>query len=262
MTYEAIRDLPRIRVSLPVTRSIARAAAGPLDPIELGGRVVVLSPHFDDAIFSLGATIARAARRGTQVTVLTVFAGDPASRSPAGPWDHNAGFRTEGEAAAARRREDRRACAIVSATPVWQPFPDEQYPGAPDDGLLIDALERNARHADTVLIPGFPLTHADHLRLAALVLEAGFVRGRVRLYVEQPYALWEEGPGIPAPLRELLGETVEWQGPRFRYRDVALKMLACRAYRSQLALMPHPVVWPMSRYELVSADIVPPPETT
>ncbi len=236
------------------------ARADPLDPIELGRRVIVLSPHLDDGVFSLGATIACAARSGAQVTVLTVFAGDPASCTPAGAWDREAGFRTEGEAAAARRSEDRRACAILSARPIWQPFSDEQYAGTPDDELLIGALEQEVRNADTLLVPGFPLSHADHFRLAALVLEAGFFPGKVRLYVEQPYALWDEGLGVPARLVDVAG-TVEWQRTRFRYRDVVLKMLACRAYRSQLALMPHPVVWPMSRRELVSADVAAPLET-
>jgi LmbE family N-acetylglucosaminyl deacetylase len=213
-----------------------------------------LSPHFDDAVFSLGATIARATRSGAQVTVLTVFAGDPRSRVTAGPWDHEAGFRTEGEAAAARRREDARACAILSARPVWQPFPDEQYADALDDAVLIEALEEEVGNADTLLVPGFPLIHADHLRLAALVLEAGFFPGTIRLYVEQPYALWEDGLGVPARLGEA-AVAVDWQGARFGYRDTVLKMLACRSYKSQLGLMPHPVVWPMSRYEVVSTPV-------
>src|SRR5213080_853986 len=94
---------------------------------ELEGRVVVVSPHLDDAVLSLGAALARAARRGGAVTVLTVLAGDPASETPAGEWDSQAGFATAGEAARARREEDRRACALLGVEPVWLPFSDHQY---------------------------------------------------------------------------------------------------------------------------------------
>src|SRR5207244_2118642 len=100
----------------------------PLEP------VVVISPHLDDAIFSLGAAIAQTVRSGGDVTVLTVFAGDPSSSAPAGNWDARAGFATVGEAAHARRREDERACAHVGAIPVWLPFGDEQYPRGGDSG--------------------------------------------------------------------------------------------------------------------------------
>ena len=39
----------------------------------------------------------------------------------AGGWDRRGGFATEGESARARREEDRRACAVLGATPVWLP---------------------------------------------------------------------------------------------------------------------------------------------
>jgi LmbE family N-acetylglucosaminyl deacetylase len=220
-----------------------------LDPAELGRRVTVLSPHLDDGVFSLGATIARAARGRARVEVLTVFAGDPESSRPAGDWDRRAGFTTEGEAAAARRREDRRACSLLSATPVWQTFPDEQYSDERDDALLAGALEEALWGTETVLVPAFPLTHADHLHLAEVVLGAGLFAGRIALYVEQPYALWDEAPRLPDRLREIVPESVSWSPVHVGYRDLGLKLLACRAYATQLALIPHRIVWPMSRYE-------------
>src|SRR5690242_11145568 len=94
----------------------------------LGGRaaldrdVVVISPHLDDAVLSLGAALSWAARHGARVTVLTVLAGRPDSSTPAGEWDAGSGFGTEGEAATARREEDERACEVLGATPVWLPY--------------------------------------------------------------------------------------------------------------------------------------------
>ena len=57
---------------------------------------------------SVGLRMASAARNGAHVTVLTVFACDPQSSAPAEWWDRAGGFRTLGEAACARREEDRR----------------------------------------------------------------------------------------------------------------------------------------------------------
>jgi hypothetical protein len=42
---------------------------------------------------------------------------------------------------------------------------------------------------------------------------------------------------------------VSWSRVRVGYRDLGLKLLACRAYATQLALIPHRIVWPMARYE-------------
>src|SRR5262249_8239648 len=89
-------------------------------------RVVVVSPHLDDAVLSLGAAIACTAR-GRSVEVLHVFGGDPESDAPAGGWDRRGGFRTEGEATRARREEDRRACAVLGASPAWLSFGDADY---------------------------------------------------------------------------------------------------------------------------------------
>ena len=80
-------------------------------------RIVVVSPHSDDGVLSLGASMSRWVRGGAQVELLTVLALDPGSTAPTGGWDRRAGFRTEGEAAQARRGEDAAACAVLGAHP-------------------------------------------------------------------------------------------------------------------------------------------------
>src|SRR3954464_3679117 len=101
-----------------------------------GGEGVLISPHLDDAIFSLGAAVSYPTRPGAGVTIVCVLAGDPNLEAPAGDWDRQAGFETAGEAAAVRRAEDARACAIVGARPIWLPFSDLQYDrGAGDDAI-------------------------------------------------------------------------------------------------------------------------------
>src|SRR5947208_5655387 len=86
--------------------------------------VVVLSPHLDDAVFSLGAWLHHEARVGATLRILTVLANDPSVDRPAGSWDAECGFSSAAAAALARREEDRRACAIVGARPDWLPYGD------------------------------------------------------------------------------------------------------------------------------------------
>jgi LmbE family N-acetylglucosaminyl deacetylase len=192
--------------------------------------IVVVSPHLDDAILSLGAFIAGSASRGADVTVLTVLAGDPRSQAPAGPWDSACGFRTAGDAASARREEDRRACALVRARPHWLPFGDEQY-GLGADALEVrDEVEQALAGAQTVLVPGHPLWHEDHRWLTRLVLGCAREGVRAGCYVELPYARWQ----LPErPTTFSLGE-LTWQSAASRPRDRLSKARACLAYRSQL----------------------------
>lgn len=154
----------------------------------LAGDVVVVSPHLDDAVFSLGAAISRAVRSGASVGVLTVFAGDPDSAAPASWWDRKAGFETEGEAARARRAEDREACSVVGASPTWLRFSDAAYEREPDEEALWSAVLNAVDRASLILLPGFPLRHVDHLYLTRLALVRGLPVDRIGLYVEQPYA--------------------------------------------------------------------------
>ena len=207
---------------------------------ELDGRVVVVSVHLDDAVFSVGAALARAARRGADVTVLTVLANDPADESRAREWDAQAGFGTAADAARGRREEDRRACEIVGATPVWLPFGDTTHGlGAPPEQVAASVLERLAG-ADVVLLPGFPVLHEDH-RLVVELLGDRVDAPRVGRFVEQPYAaLWTSGP-----------EEGEWRTLAASVRDQAAKLRASRAYASQLPLLGEHVVRRTARYEVL-----------
>jgi LmbE family N-acetylglucosaminyl deacetylase len=199
----------------------------------LDGDLTVVSPHLDDAAFSLGAAISAARGR---VTVLTVLAGDVDSVAPAGEWDRGAGFGTAGEAARARRAEDARACAVLGAEPRWLRYSDDQYERGGTDDEIREAV-RDAVGPGLVLVPGFPLMHPDHRWLNEL-LDGAFGPGRTVLYAEQPYAaLWTERP------------PEEWSPLASGLRDERRKRAACRAYESQLPLL-GPVLGQILRYEL------------
>lgn len=208
----------------------------------LKGRVVAVSPHLDDVAFSLGATLFSAARAGAEVVVVTVFAGDPSSSRPPGPWDRRAGFVTEGEAARRRREEDAAACARLGLTPQWIPLPDRQY-GEPDADAAWRALEPLVAGAEVVLLPGFPLDHEDHALVTQTVLRRVEQPRRIAFYAEQPYAMMiRRDAAVPEPgwTPSPIGD-VDWH----RLRPAALawvaKQRALRAYRSQLLAIARPL---------------------
>jgi len=191
-----------------------------------GTRIVVVSPHLDDGVLSLGASMASWARRGAAVELLTVLGCDPASKAPAGGWDARGGFATEGESASARREEDRQACAVLGASPVWLPYGSGDYELHGAEADVRDAVLRALEGADSVLVPGFPLSHPDHAWLAEL-LAGALGPWRVGRYAEQPYtrraAADPGGAGFArAPVR---------------LDDRVAKWRAIRCYASQLPLL-------------------------
>jgi LmbE family N-acetylglucosaminyl deacetylase len=195
----------------------------------LRGRVVVLSPHLDDAVFSLGATIARATGTGSRVEVLTVFGDDPDSDVPANGWDTRGGFTTEGEAATARRDEDREACHLVGAEPYWLRFRGGGYTPQKDEDAITDAIAEHVAGADAVLVPGFPLRNPDHAWLADLVEQKPPPAFQIGRYAEQPYsyAVRKEQP-LPG---------VEWEKTSVSLGDRLRKRRAILAYASQLPML-------------------------
>jgi LmbE family N-acetylglucosaminyl deacetylase len=204
------------------------------------GRVAVLSPHLDDALLGLGAAINRAVAEGSHVRVVTVFAGDVDSELPASRWDSLAGYATEGEAARARRAEDALACAVVGAEPHPLPFSDYPYVDGRDPVEILAALSAAVDEPDAVLLPGFPLLHADHAFLAECVLRGGLAGRRLALYAEQPYRfrlLWKRRSATDPERRVALPANLAWQGVAVHAHDRAAKRRAVDAYRSQLPLL-------------------------
>jgi LmbE family N-acetylglucosaminyl deacetylase len=191
----------------------------------------------DDAVMSVGATIAWAIRSGTEVEVLTVFGYGPVSMARAGPWDTRSGFKTEAEACRVRRAEDREACRILGAESHPLDFGAEPYERRGTPAEIRAAVNAALAGADCALMPGFPLVHPDHAELSQLLLGAA-LPCRVGLYAEQPYLFWERKALPPAmrasAIEPLLKGDLEWTRPRISRADRDLKRRAVRCYRSQL----------------------------
>jgi LmbE family N-acetylglucosaminyl deacetylase len=214
-----------------------KTSNGSSDP-RFAGRVVVVSPHLDDAVMSLGATIAKAAQAGARIEVLTVFAYKPSSSEPAGPWDTRCGYTTEGQAADSRRAEDRQACLALGAEPHWMNFGAEPYQRGASNDEIWSAVDAATRGADLVLLPGYPLKHPDHAELSQLLLTRGLNCQTVALYAEQPYSFDHRSePPSSAPvdaLQAVADKPLVWTRVSASGAHRRSKLEAVRAYRSQL----------------------------
>lgn len=106
------------------------------------GSVAIISPHLDDAIFSLGEFV-----QGRNVTIITPFAGVPTD--PAGKRKY-----------IILHNEHRQACEYLGIKPINGPFLDDVYPD-----LDVQEVEKWLKYAlqgyDTVISP-LGIVHKDH----------------------------------------------------------------------------------------------------
>ena len=173
--------------------------------------VVLLSPHFDDALLSCWALLAKDDR---EILVVNVFAGAPGS-GVRGDWDSRVGLsrldRLRGRDSAwlvrQRAAEDRDALAGVGRTAVNLSLLDAQYRRCPAHGLpdnssdeIMAELFREVPRASAALLPAAIApsdaeTHRDHLLVRSLLGPLGSFGGPVQLYADLPYAARAGWPG-------------------------------------------------------------------
>lgn len=130
--------------------------------------IIVLSPHTDDAIFSIGAHLAGL----DDVVIASVFAGIP--DDPAGRAKHTT-----------LRAEHAKACELIGATALNSDFLDDVYPPTPLPELREFIASATAA-ADMVYMP-IGIRHPDHVTVATVALELSDTMNRVRIYEELPY---------------------------------------------------------------------------
>ena len=147
--------------------ALAAAAPAPAEPA--GGRrlkVVVAGGHPDDPETGAGGVICRYAAAGHEVVALYFTAGEAGIEG-----------KTHDEAAAIRRVEAARACAILGARPV--------FAGQIDGSSRVDPAAYAAMHAllegekPDVIFTHWPIdTHRDHRHCTMLVLDWWLATGR------------------------------------------------------------------------------------
>lgn len=194
---------------------------------------VILSPHYDDAVFSLAATIRGWVVQGDSVTVVTVFAGVP-SQPLVQDWDLKCGFRDSSEAMAARWAENQAAAKLLGFTAVDLDLLEEQYRSGemlkPVLTQYLDSLPE--AHVYCPLAVSGACVHADHV-LTRLAFASWLERTRWRnafLYEDQPYCLRN---GIDGKVAQSISH--QWQlKPDQHASDPAVRKEAISCYRSQV----------------------------
>ncbi len=169
--------------------------------------LVILSPHLDDAVLSLGGLIGREVAAGRTVEVVSCFTSGP-------PLDTIAPERRVFGDYSMRRAEDERALAILGARHRWldlheriwrEPplprtrsvFPTHVFrtPDRMDDfselGAIRAAIADIVAAGATLYAPLAVAHHVDHVEVALAALREVLGRGafdRIHFY-EDPYAL-------------------------------------------------------------------------
>lgn len=120
---------------------------------------LIISPHYDDAVLSVGQVMAGR----PNMTVCTVFAGIPADSAQLTTYDRDSGFRSAEEAIGVRRDEERAAVARLKGRPYWLDFIDHQYGEPANEAAIVDALAATVEQVKpTLLIGPLGLAHPDH----------------------------------------------------------------------------------------------------
>ncbi|MDQ2775454.1 MAG: PIG-L family deacetylase [Acidobacteriota bacterium] len=176
-------------------------------------RLFVLSPHRDDAVFSLSVALCYWRTLPIQVTVANVF-----TRSNYGPHAMTRGEELVAEISEQRRREDRRALAMIdrriqieSAGLLDAPLRlqkntasvcnvDEASVRTCDVRLVSTVLERLCRVWPVIAPLGLG-NHLDHLTVRAAAID--IVRHRtLAFYEDLPYATWTPENAILERVRD------------------------------------------------------------
>lgn len=197
--------------------------------------LLAVSPHLDDAVFSVGALLAEAVDTGWRVVVVTCFTAtvpDPQGFALACQLDK--GLAPEVDYMALRRAEDEAACALLDVEAIHLPLPEAPHRGynsapalfgdqRPDDEVL-EALRSalapivDDLAPDRVLGPEGIGNHIDH-RIVRGALESIFVDHE--RWADLPYAARRP-------------ELIPAGAVRYPCDDrLPRKLAACAAYRSQ-----------------------------
>lgn len=164
-------------------------------------RIVVVSPHLDDAVLSCGGLLASAPGH-----VVTVFGGVPAAGTPAPMWDLLTGATDPVARMRDRLVEDDAALAVLGATTDRLSLLDSQYRTGPaDHDEIVAQLRPLLAGLPEVHVPSAIGRHPDHVATRDAALAAVGPDTEVLLYADLPYTLafgwpsWVDG-SAPDPL--------------------------------------------------------------
>lgn len=230
-----------------------------LDEITTDHRHIFLAPHFDDAVYSCGGTLAVQVSVGQRPLVITVCAGVPdhtVLSSFAMDVHRRMGFSQDVKTAIqARRQEDAAAMEMLGVDFLWLDYPDAIYRGTPayypresmliggevhagdrwiDDELAQLLVGLRQRLPDTVWYAPLGVgRHIDHQIVCSAADRLTRLGARVNLYEDFPYVV-HLPDALTARLEEL-GNTME-PGLVEMSEMLHLRQSASAQYASQTAV--------------------------
>ena len=219
-----------------MSHTYAEPTWGEVDPAVFA-RIVVVSPHFDDAAMGAGHLIASY----HNTTVVTVLGGRPPAY-PAEPteWDALGGFVAGDDVVGVRREEDVKAMAVLESGYEWLDFPDHQYLAPEDRPTPADVApvlaETIAGLDPTAVFFPMGLANPDHdmVHDACLLVRAAQLQREWFCYEDHGY---KHLPGLLAWRAAKLLRAHPWPTPAIvpHVPDEERKRRAIWCYTSQIA---------------------------
>lgn len=186
-------------------------------------KVLVISPHLDDAILSAGQFIAG---RNGNVDVLTVFSGIPMAEGLLTDYDKSCGFKTSKDAMVVRRQEDTEAMAILNARPIYTDILDSQY-DKKQTGITKVIRKTIIEHNYEMIIGPLGLRHPDHIAVSNALLKLNptnlYLYEELPTRVQYPEMVMQRSLELPNMELTFIGN-----GP------MATKVRALWCYKSQI----------------------------
>lgn len=192
-------------------------------------RILLISPHFDDAVLSAGQLLAGR----PDADVVTIYAGKPSNLGMQTTYDAKCGFENAEQAMNARTIENDEALALLKANPIDLTICDTQYgyPRNEDEFIANRLLAAVPKDADyEFIVAPLGLGHPDHIQATQVAIIVA-KRLKVQLY------LWED-----LPLRVVEPERVTERLAALKVKHrvsigegpIAHKIRALSCYRSQI----------------------------
>lgn len=190
-------------------------------------KVLLISPHFDDAILSAGQFIADR----PDCEIVTVCGGEPDFEIST-PYDLKCGFKNAKDAVAVRRMENDEATALLQATKIDLTFPDGQYGEEVTEKDITRALQTIVDNEDYDMILGpVGLGHPDHIKVSNALLK---VKTDLAIYLWEDLPLRVVEPELVQPRLEELGLDRTLHGMGTTGNKMAKKIRALLCYKSQI----------------------------
>ena len=201
------------------------------------GKLVILSPHLDDAVLSAWHHIEQPGSH-----VITLFAGVPETKKTFW-WDRLSGLADGRSAMLARRQENAAALKPAAVHVTNLDYLDRQYdPPKRNIAQMADDIEAISQNAKYFLVNagvGSLFIHPDHVTSRQVGLEL-YRRGRqVSFYLDLPYSAvlrrlsdWPERLPI-SKIEQALGAGIRLERHTLSPAEALRKQTAINAYRSQ-----------------------------